>query len=56
MVGVEPSGRTFHRFHSTPRCDPPLVKHAGGGGGEGEVGECAGPVKGNSITSSLIQN
>ena len=25
-------------------------------GGEGEVGEWAGPVKGNSVTSSLLQN
>ena len=25
-------------------------------GGEGAVGECAGPVKGNSVTSSLLQN
>ena len=25
-------------------------------GTEGEVGECAGPVKVNSVTSSLLQN
>ena len=25
-------------------------------GTEGKVGECAGPVKGNSVTSSLLQN
>ena len=25
-------------------------------GGEGGVGEWAGPVKGNSVTSSLLQN
>ena len=55
MVGVKPSGRTHYGLHLTPWCDPPLVKHAGGGG-EGGVGEWAGPVKGNSVTSSLLQN
>ena len=49
-------GEPFYRFHSTPRCDPPLVKHAGEGGERGEMGECAGPVWGNSVASSLIQN
>ena len=54
-MGVKPSGRTPYRFYLTPGCDPPLEKHAGGGGEEGE-GWWAGTVKGNSVASSLLQN
>ena len=54
-MGVKPSGRTPYRFHLTPWCDPPPEKHAGGGG-EGGEGGGAGPVRGNSVTSSLLQN
>ena len=44
-------GEPCHRFHSSPRLDPPLVKQCRRGGGE-----WSGPGMDNSVKSSLAQN